>query len=246
MLLRIATYVVAPYAATVLLMFLLQRRLIYFPNMNRPSAATLHQHGLKFWPRAETYRGLVSVAPPRRSKGTVVVFHGNNSLASQRGHYVRALERLDYRVVLAEYPVYGGRNGGLSETEFVTDAKETLRLAREEFGGPVFVIGESLGTGVANAVAAGRRPDSDHALRFDFGAGADALLVHSRALAGVGQVRQRDKSAIFQRPGRGADGGARQRGAEAAYHGALRFLHGAEGSLVLRGRQPHQLALRPR
>jgi uncharacterized protein len=154
MLLRIATYVVAPYAATVLLMFLLQRRLIYFPNMNRPVAETLRQHSLKFWPDAENYRGLVSVAPPRRSKGTVVVFHGNNSLASQRGHYVRALERLDYRVVLAEYPVYGGRNGGLSETEFVTDAKETLRQAREEFGGPVFVIGESLGTGVATAVAA--------------------------------------------------------------------------------------------
>lgn len=154
MLLRIATYVVAPYAATVLLMFLLQRRLIYFPNMNRPSAETLRQHGLRFWPGAENYRGLVSIAPPVHTKGTVVVFHGNNSLASQRAHYVRALERLGYRVVLAEYPVYGGRNGRLSETEFVADAKQTLRQAREEFGGPVFVIGESLGTGVATAVAA--------------------------------------------------------------------------------------------
>lgn len=154
MLLRIATYVVAPYAAAVLLMFLLQRRLIYFPNLNTPSAESLAREHLKLWPDAENYCALVSMAPPRRPKGTVVVFHGNNSLAVERGYYVRALERLGYRTVLAEYPVYGGRNGKLSETEFVSDAKETLRRVHAEFGGPVFVIGESLGTGVATAVAA--------------------------------------------------------------------------------------------
>lgn len=154
MLLRIATYVVGPYLATVTLMFLMQRRLIYFPNLNTPSDEALAQESLRFWPHRGNYRALVSVEPPREPTGTVIVFHGNNSLAAQRGFYTRALERLGYRVVLAEYPVYGGRNGRLSETEFVTDARQTVRLVQEEFGGPLFVIGESLGTGVATAVAA--------------------------------------------------------------------------------------------
>jgi alpha-beta hydrolase superfamily lysophospholipase len=156
MLFRIATYVVGPYLASVALMFLLQRRLLYFPNLNTPADETLAREGLRFWPRRESYRGLVSVAPPRDSKGTVVVFHGNNSLSAQRGFYARALERLGYRTVLAEYPVYGGRNGKLSETEFVADARETVRQVYEEFGGPLFILGESLGSGVATAVAADR------------------------------------------------------------------------------------------
>jgi pimeloyl-ACP methyl ester carboxylesterase len=35
----------------------------------------------------------------------------------------------------------------------VRDAKETLRLASEKFGGPIFILGESLGCGVAAAAA---------------------------------------------------------------------------------------------
>jgi uncharacterized protein len=66
---------------------------------------------------------------------------------------MRALEPLGYRVVLVEYPGYGGRNGKLSETEVVRDAKQTVRLVAQTFGGPVYVWGESLGTGVATAVA---------------------------------------------------------------------------------------------
>lgn len=154
MLLRIASYVVGPYAAAVALMFLMQRRLLYFPDLRTPSADTLRREGLKFWPQPENYRGLISITPPQDPKGTIVVFHGNASLAAERGYYVRALERLGYRVVLAEYPAYGGRHGKLSETAFVADAKQTVKLACEAFGGPVYVWGESLGSGVASAVAA--------------------------------------------------------------------------------------------
>jgi uncharacterized protein len=154
MLKRIATYVVGPYVATVSLIFLMQRRLLYFPDLRTPSGETLQREGLKFWPQPENYRALISTAPPPRPKGTVIVFHGNASLAAERGFYLRALERLGYRVVLVEYPGYGGRHGKLSETAFVADAKQTVRLAHEAFGGPVFIWGESLGSGVATAVAA--------------------------------------------------------------------------------------------
>src|SRR4030042_297504 len=51
-------------------------------------------------------------------------------------------------------PGDGGRRGGLGERPFVADAKETVRRASEAFGGPLFLVGESLGCGVVAAVAA--------------------------------------------------------------------------------------------
>jgi uncharacterized protein len=151
---RIATYVGGPYLGLVLLIYLLQRRLLYFPDLRTPSVESLRQMGLKFWPQPEDYRALVSMAGPQYPRGTVIVFHGNSSLAAGSAYHIRALEPLGYRVVLVEYPGYGGRNGKLSEREVVRDAKNTVKLACEKFGGPVYVWGESLGSGVASAVAA--------------------------------------------------------------------------------------------
>ena len=80
---------------------------------------------------------------------------GNAGTAADRVYYVDALTRLGYRVILAEYPGYGGRKGDLGEEPFVLDAKETVRLASEQYGAPMFILGESLGCGVAAATAKG-------------------------------------------------------------------------------------------
>jgi pimeloyl-ACP methyl ester carboxylesterase len=42
----------------------------------------------------------------------------------------------------------------VGESAFVRDALQAARLAKEEYGGPLYVWGESLGCGVASAVAA--------------------------------------------------------------------------------------------
>ncbi|MEW6220037.1 MAG: alpha/beta hydrolase [Thermodesulfobacteriota bacterium] len=55
---------------------------------------------------------------------------------------------------LAEYPGYGGRPGELSETSLVADGRRTALLARAAFGSPLYLWGESLGCGVAAALAA--------------------------------------------------------------------------------------------
>jgi hypothetical protein len=86
--------------------------------------------------------------------GTVVVFHGNAGAAWDREYFVSWLVPLGYRVVLAEYPGYGGRGGKMGERAFVADALETVAQAYQEFGGPLYLCGESLGCGVAAGVAA--------------------------------------------------------------------------------------------
>jgi pimeloyl-ACP methyl ester carboxylesterase len=135
--------------------YLWQRRMIYFPDTARPAEDHCQALGLRFWPdSADAYRGFIGLAAPAGKKGLVVAFHGNAGGAADRSYYVHALALLGYRVVLAEYPGYGGRPGGLGERRFVEDAKATVRRTLAAFGGPLFLVGESLGCGVAAAVAA--------------------------------------------------------------------------------------------
>lgn len=133
---------------------MLQDDLIYFPD-NPPRAALLadaRRHGLTAWPDENDYRGLrrEPVGPVR---GTLLLFHGNAGHAGHRAAYAAELERLGLRVILAEYPGYGSRPGDLGEAALVADAVVSVTLARRQFSGPLLLAGESLGAGVAAAVA---------------------------------------------------------------------------------------------
>jgi uncharacterized protein len=132
----------------------LQNRFLYYPGSPAPSEQSLRADNLKRWKSsAGDYRGLVAANDAGGAKGTVVVFHGNGGIAADRTYYLKDLGTLGYRVILAEYPGYGGRKGELGEKSFVRDALETVRLAGGECDGPLFLLGESLGCGVAAAVA---------------------------------------------------------------------------------------------
>jgi alpha-beta hydrolase superfamily lysophospholipase len=132
----------------------LQNKMLYYPSQSVPSQESLAADNIAFWPSGvEGYRGYISTAAVNSRRGTVVVFHGNAGTASDRVYYVKALVPLGFRVILAEYPAYGGRKGGLGEAAFVNDARETLHLAMEKCGRPIFLLGESLGCGVAASAA---------------------------------------------------------------------------------------------
>ena len=129
--------------------------MLYYPDSYLPSQEALAAHNMAFWPNGPgDYRGFIStVEVGIKHKGTIVVFHGNAGTAADRTYYVSALAPLGYRVILAEYPGYGGRKGEPGEEVFRNDAKETVRLASEKYGSPLFLLGESLGCGVAASVA---------------------------------------------------------------------------------------------
>jgi len=132
----------------------IQYRLLYYPSSSTPSEESLGAVNLKPWESSLTdYRGLIAAGERVYRNGTIIIFHGNGGIAADRVFYVSALGALGYRVILAEYPRYGGRKGELGEKAFVIDGSETVRLAFENYGGPLFVLGESLGCGVAAAIA---------------------------------------------------------------------------------------------
>ena len=158
---RILLVLFTGYFLVVLLAALAQRHMLYFPDTTPPSSDNLqplYGPALEVWPTTgdPSHRGYVSTETPEdsRSRGTVVVFHGNAGNARDRRHYISALEQRGYRVVLAEYPGYGGRDGTPGETTFISDGIETAYFALEAFGGPLWIWGESLGAGVAAGVAA--------------------------------------------------------------------------------------------
>lgn len=145
------------YLIVVFGMYFFQDYFIYYPEKSDPELIerSAQDKNLRLWPdNVKTYRGFVSPGASQKSLGTIVVFHGNAGNALDRTYYARALNRLGYRVILAEYPGYGSRPGKTSEKEFTEDAIESIRLVLKEFGRPLHLIGESLGCGVVCGVVA--------------------------------------------------------------------------------------------
>jgi hypothetical protein len=159
-LMRTLLYLLAGYLLLVGFVFVVQRNMLYFPDPVPPAIEAVRLGGgmtLEPWPAGHpAFRGYAGAGLPEGSpvRGTVVVFHGNAGGARDRVYYWLALEARGYRVVLAEYPGYGGRGGELGEDSFVRDGRETARQALAAFGGPLLVWGESLGAAVAAGVAA--------------------------------------------------------------------------------------------
>ncbi len=132
-----------------------QDRLLYFPA--KASIDALESASLRAWPTKQEFRGLVA-QPPGTARATAIVFHGNGGHAGHRAYYATALTALGLRVILAEYPGYGPRDGAVGERNLVDDAQQTIALAHRLHGAPLLLVGQSLGAGVA-AAAAARQPD---------------------------------------------------------------------------------------
>lgn len=151
---KVLLIVLIGYITLCSIVFIIQRNMLYFPSKFQLSEEGAIQEGLRYWPSLENFRGFIGHEEPADPQGTVIVFHGNAGAAYHRGFYGEALSNQNMRVILAEYPGYGGRAGKPSENILVADALETIRLAHREFGEPLYLWGESLGAGVvASAVS---------------------------------------------------------------------------------------------
>ena len=132
----------------------MQNKFLYFPSAEKPSARMLEYENMKLWQAtAEDYQGLIAAKEALAPNGTIVLFHGNGGTAADRGFYLEPFMELGFRVILAEYPKYGGRPGIVGEKPFVAAGLETVRIAYEQYKEPLYLVGESLGCGVAAAVA---------------------------------------------------------------------------------------------
>ena len=144
------------YLLILLGVFLLQRKMMYFPAhySKEQQQDMLEELRLQAWPSIGELRGLISRPQPVDAKGTILIFHGNAGSAVHRSYYIDALQPLGYRVIIAEYPGYGARSGSPSEATLIKDGIETAKAVLQEFKEPLFLCGESLGSGVVAGIVA--------------------------------------------------------------------------------------------
>lgn len=97
------------------------------------------------------------MSPVQPAEGQVLVMHGNAGCAFQCGHYADAIQQaapLD--VFIVEYPGYENQPGSPSEEGLDQAAEEAFGLLPTNR--PIYLLGESLGTGVATYLA-GNQPN---------------------------------------------------------------------------------------
>lgn len=160
MLPQIIITVVLGYAAVCLMLFFLQRRMLYYPGSMPLADQMAYAPGVRLEPwRDATGARIGWKREMPGATGRWLVFHGNAGIAVQRAYWADALERVSragaVSVHILEYPGYGGREGAPSEASIVAAALAALDAIPAD-GTRIHLLGESLGCAVAAQVAAAR------------------------------------------------------------------------------------------
>ncbi len=155
-------------AALLVLVWLTQRRFIYFPlaePVPDPRLAGLQSAREVQVPTEDGLSlGAWFVEPTARGAGwMLILFSGNAGHRAFRAPLARRLAEHGVAVLMLDYRGYGGNAGAPSEAGLLRDARAARDwVARRTSNGLARVgyLGESLGTGVAVALAAETEPDA--------------------------------------------------------------------------------------
>lgn len=185
--LRAGSVLLVVLGALLTVVWLLQRRLIYFPDTAVPATASVLPGAQEITLRTED--GLVlgawHLAPTGADRGiAVLVTPGNAGSRALRAPLGRRLAAEGFAVLLLDYRGYGGNPGSPSESGLITDARaaRAYLLGR---GIPVerlIYFGESLGAAVATRLAT-EQPPGGLVLRSPFTCLAAVGSQHYPALA---------------------------------------------------------------
>ncbi len=137
------------YGLIVLVVFVFQNRLMFFPSGPAFGNCPAAEHTGMEAVREGITRYYVRRASP--SSPWIVVFHGNAGCACDRLYFIELLRSLDANIALFEYPGYGGDSRKPGQAIILDDARKLMHHIREKTpeNTRLFLLGESLGTGVA-------------------------------------------------------------------------------------------------
>jgi fermentation-respiration switch protein FrsA (DUF1100 family) len=152
------------YVGLVALMYVAQRALMYFPETLRtaPAAAGFPEAEEVVLATADGERVIAWHVAPRGDTASApavwLYFHGNGGALRYRVERFRALTSDGSGLVALSYRGYGGSSGRPTEAGLIADATAAYEFARTRYpAGRLMPWGESLGTGVAVALAAERK-----------------------------------------------------------------------------------------
>jgi len=136
-------------------MAITQRSLVYFPPVySREQVDQMAQSArLERWTNSTgQFIGMKRPSPRQPAEGTVLITYGNGSTAIGCEHYVSDIQNVaSFNVFILEYPGYADRSGSPSQESIFRAADEAIQLLSTNK--PVYLLGESLGSGVASYLA---------------------------------------------------------------------------------------------
>jgi len=179
-----ALVVVLAVLGALLLIWLGQRTLIYFPDRDVPSPAVtgLADVDVVQIPAADgvTLQGWFLPSRAQSPSPTVIVFNGNAGNRAYRASLAAALRSQGLSVLLFDYRGFGGSGGSPTERGLYEDARAVRRYLagrRDVRADRVVYFGESLGTAVAVRLAV-EHPPAALILRSPFTSLADVGRLH--------------------------------------------------------------------
>ncbi|MGA9450040.1 MAG: alpha/beta hydrolase [Verrucomicrobiia bacterium] len=148
------------YLLGCVVMAIAQRAFIYFPSVftREQVDQVAYSAQLERWTNsAGQFIGLKRLSLKQPAEGTVMILYGNGSTAIGCEHYVNDIQSVAaFDVFILEYPGYEDRPGSPNQSSLFNAAKEAFDIL--PINQPIYLVGESLGTGVASYLA-GTYPD---------------------------------------------------------------------------------------
>jgi fermentation-respiration switch protein FrsA (DUF1100 family) len=162
----IAILAAVTYGALCLFLFLMQSKLLYYPDLpSRKLTASPVDIGLDYSPvtiktsDGVTIHGWFVAAQPE--KGTLLFFHGNAGNISHRLDSIKIFHDLGLSTYIIDYRGYGQSQGVISEQGSYLDAEaawDYLTQTRKIPAEQIIVFGRSLGAAIAAHIAANHLP----------------------------------------------------------------------------------------
>ncbi len=171
----ILLFVAVVYVAFVGLLFVLQRSMMYLPDPSRvlPAAAGIPQAEEHVLTTEDGERVVIWHVPPQGERFVVLYFQGNGGGLALRAARFQGLTADGTGLVGLGYRGYSGSSGSPTEEGLIADARAAYAFAADRYpAARIALWGESLGTGVAVALAA-ERPVGGLILEAPFTSAAD-------------------------------------------------------------------------
>ena len=143
------------YVGACALVFIFQRKLLYLPPVRSTEQVNqmAREAGMERWTNSSGESiGMKRLATNQPAIGSVLMCYGNASSAVACSIYadvIQSVAPLDFYVL--EYPGYEDRVGEPSQKNILAAAQEAFQLL--DTNRPIYLVGESLGSGVASFLA---------------------------------------------------------------------------------------------
>jgi len=153
MIIHLILFLITVYSFLLAVLYFFQEKFLFYPGttpfkncpeMKKRSAVAVRSGNLRYYLKQNS-----------SPDNWIIIFHGNAGNACERTYFLDFFEAFSSNIVVLEYPGFGNDVNSPGEFLILNQALELVSHIKEQNHDslPVYLMGESLGTGVATWVA---------------------------------------------------------------------------------------------